>query len=694
MEIRSSHLDPEEMLSALRNADQRAVDIANTVIRLNKQLTALQNKQNLSDSEKNEMCIIEKSLEETCSEYRTTVKQTLNLAEMVNFDLKNLEYRKINMSKYINVNANTDVLTAVRGIKADSVPEMFKLEKGLTPHNLFMCDRLIQNQSSWSTDSNENESDCSCSSGSNDVTSSSPKDTTNVEKQPKCNTQSTNKLMVDLERENVRDELMLMKGEMKIVLQQNRKLLNKLNCANERTLVLSKALRSKFPMFECGENADDEDEENKEKAKYKSKMQTLMNEIDRLRCELKEVNRDRCQIELARKVLNISDTRCANCVGLSEDDVQCSLKLKHLTEVNAKLSAENDAKTAEIMDLRQELARVKHDYETYEERLNMSKIQVTQLEQKLFELNSAKSVDPELEHSNNKYIIENLKHQLQVTNDDKTNLQMVLDYHLTELEDKKSKYLAVLQTNEEQKLRIEMLCKEKKTISTELEAELNRMKEQFNKCLKEVKTLPGALAASQAELEKERSLKEMVEKERDHYASEITSLKKAADTEDYSLNVEKYKKLEEENRQLKATVMTLEDALSINKQQYKERTHYALQLKEHLDTVRQEAAIQVTKIKDFAECQRAKSIEEIHKLEQQLAETRAMTCCEYKRRDNIEEQMKKHVLTLTTNLNEAQKQVEKLQWVKQFIETNDKDFCKKPRDLTDDYQVPSSLEIP
>lgn len=36
-----------------------------------------------------------------------------------------------------------------------------------------------------------------------------------------------------------------------------------------------------------------------------------MNEIDRLRDELKEVKRDRCQIELARKMLNIADTQCA-----------------------------------------------------------------------------------------------------------------------------------------------------------------------------------------------------------------------------------------------------------------------------------------------------------------------------------------------------------------------------------------------
>lgn len=40
----------------------------------------------------------------------------------------------------------------------------------------------------------------------------------------------------------------------------------------------------------------------------KTKMFTC--EINRLRDELKEMKRDRCQIELARKILNVSDSQC------------------------------------------------------------------------------------------------------------------------------------------------------------------------------------------------------------------------------------------------------------------------------------------------------------------------------------------------------------------------------------------------
>lgn len=72
-----------------------------------------------------------------------------------------------------------------------------------------------------------------------------------------------------------------------------------------------------------------------------------------------------------------------------------------------------------------------------------------------------------------------------------------------------------------------------------------------------------------------------------------------------------------------------------NQRLYMERTHYSLQLKDHLDALREEAAIQMTKTKDFSECQRLKYTEYIQKLEQQLAECRAVACSEFKKRDHV-----------------------------------------------------------
>lgn len=85
----------------------------------------------------------------------------------------------------------------------------------------------------------------------------------------------------------------------------------------------------------------------------------------------------------------------------------------------------------------------------------------------------------------------------------------------------------------------------------------------------------------------------------------------------------------------RATVKNLDNTLAENKRLYKERAHYSLQLKDHLNAVREEAAIQVIKTKDFSECQKLKYTENIQKLEQKLAESRASACLEFEKRDCV-----------------------------------------------------------
>jgi len=82
-------------------------------------------------------------------------------------------------------------------------------------------------------------------------------------------------------------------------------------------------------------------------------------------------------------------------------------------------------------------------------------------------------------------------------------------------------------------------------------------------------------------------------------------------------------------------ILTLEASVEENKRLYKERTHYSLQLKENLDLVRKEAALQVTKTKNFTECQVLKYVEYIKQLEQKLVEHRAIACLEFQKRDQV-----------------------------------------------------------
>jgi hypothetical protein len=85
----------------------------------------------------------------------------------------------------------------------------------------------------------------------------------------------------------------------------------------------------------------------------------------------------------------------------------------------------------------------------------------------------------------------------------------------------------------------------------------------------------------------------------------------------------------------RATIETLNDSLEESQRRYIERSHYLIQLKEQLEVVREESAIQVTKFKDIFEYQKLKYTDCIENLEQQLAKCRAIACAEFKKRDNV-----------------------------------------------------------
>jgi len=124
-------------------------------------------------------------------------------------------------------------------------------------------------------------------------------------------------------------------------------------------------------------------------------------------------------------------------------------------------------KLLEITNLRKKLSESQCTYKNYEDRIKILKTQVCQLQKQLFDFTSAKShviyfyyllrliillrayiinnsifiQDAELACSNEKYLIESLRNRLQDATEEKTNMQMALDFHLTELEDKKSKVI-------------------------------------------------------------------------------------------------------------------------------------------------------------------------------------------------------------------------------------------------------------
>ncbi|CAH1733224.1 unnamed protein product [Aphis gossypii] len=468
-------------------------------------------------------------------QYKKTIVDVLKLAKANNFNIEDLECRKIDINQ--NTKLNDCVTTVIKSSEREQMVPWILINNEQNYPTFFHYDLNNNGTKCRETD---NESFCSCTDESENCCSTDNKDNCTTINDNCC--KLSNSSDTDCKKEGVRDELMTIKGEMNILHQQNRDFLCKLNSANQQTHILTNALKNKLE----NESGTCQPEQNGSK----SKAQVLMLEINRLNDELKGLKRDRCQIELAKKVLNISDALCANCAGpINQCDGQ-EPQCKDLTTEYNTLLADHNNKLLEITNLRKKLSEAQCTYKNYEDRLKILKTQVCQLQKQLFDFTSAKSHDPELACSNEKYLIESLRNRLQDATEEKTNMQMALDFHLTELEDKKSKFLAVLQTNQEQKFRIESICKEKNKIAEEYEAEFNRMNDHLKSCLDELGTLPGLLATAQRDLEKETSKRLELEEERNNLLKKIESLNAILANDDREEKDRKIKYLEEENTQL------------------------------------------------------------------------------------------------------------------------------------------------
>ncbi|XP_003242276.1 synaptonemal complex protein 1 [Acyrthosiphon pisum] len=661
--------DNDGCLQSIRDADKKAVNIAKIIIQLKQDLANMKNDCGATKSKEMEVCKVQEQLAEMVAHYKKTVAEVHSMANTNNFDLENLECQKIDIAQLTNPkNCMTSV---VKASDKELIAPWILINNEQEYPTFFRYDL---NNNGIKFNEHDNESICSCNDESENCCLSDCEDKCIIT--DNCYTHSKNS-DTDCINEGFKNELMSMKGGIKILNQQNRDFLCKLNSANQQTLALTNSLKNKLAS-EKSKGTNDNSTCFPDHNESKSQPQVLMLEINRLNDELKRLQRDKCQIELAKKVLNISENMCPNC---ADTKTLCNDLEPKTAEYN-KLLADYNNKLLEIADLRNMLTEAECNHKTCEGRLTILKTQVCQLQKQLFEFNSAKSHDPEVAISNEKYLIESLRSRLLEATEEKNNMQTVLDFHLTELEDKKSKYLAVLQTNQEQKFRIESICKEKNTIAEEYEAEFNRMNDHLKSCLEELGTLPGLLATAQRDLEKETIARTDLENDRINLLNEIQSLKAILANDDVENKDKKLKSLEEENIQLRAMILTLEASLEENKRLYKERTHYSLQLKENLDLVRKEAALQVTKTKNFTECQMLKYVEYIKQLEQKLVEHRAIACLEFQKRDQIDARLRNQIEVLTTNLNEAQKQMGYIIKAKDSMENKTKeDVCNIPRVL-------------
>nr|XP_014278239.1 outer dense fiber protein 2 [Halyomorpha halys] len=137
-----------------------------------------------------------------------------------------------------------------------------------------------------------------------------------------------------------------------------------------------------------------------------------------------------------------------------------------------------------------------------------------------------------------------------------------------------------------------------------------------------------------------------------------------------------------ENNKLRSTVLRLEDLSKSTERKCEGKIQECLQLQSQLETLREESARQVSRIKDRYENMRKTLQGQIFELENQLAATRASAKAAQKDRDDIRQKMQAQIIQLNQNFDQAQMRIRSLQSHVNYLKTSYTSiFC--PADKTD-----------
>ncbi|KAL1117399.1 hypothetical protein AAG570_004725, partial [Ranatra chinensis] len=120
----------------------------------------------------------------------------------------------------------------------------------------------------------------------------------------------------------------------------------------------------------------------------------------------------------------------------------------------------------------------------------------------------------------------------------------------------------------------------------------------------------------------------------------------------------------------RAAVARLEELAVQNDRRYDEKSHETLQLQAQLETLREEAARQVSRTKDRCESLRRSQQLQISELERQLAQSRGAARTAQKDRDEIRQKMQAQISQLNENFEQAQMRIRSLQSHVNYLKTS------------------------
>ncbi|CAG9828882.1 unnamed protein product [Diabrotica balteata] len=255
------------------------------------------------------------------------------------------------------------------------------------------------------------------------------------------------------------------------------------------------------------------------------------------------------------------------------------------------------------------------------------------------------------------------------------------------------KYLEAQQQVEEQRRQIDLMEIENQRISEQVNLEIHRVKIQFSEKVQELMPLPDILKATQIKLQEAQQMHLLAERNNEAIARELKLYKDkiAAMTSEIddvksdqqmgqdakSILEARVKELEEqlaELQQVNASLVNDLEKFAEKCDEYEkladERLHEIIQLESQVQSLREETARQVSRIKDRCEIVRRSMQKQIGDLERQLAQSRAQAKAAQSDRDEIRQKMQSQINNLNENFEDAQMRIRNLQGHVNFLKNS------------------------
>ncbi|XP_026477211.1 tropomyosin-like [Ctenocephalides felis] len=250
---------------------------------------------------------------------------------------------------------------------------------------------------------------------------------------------------------------------------------------------------------------------------------------------------------------------------------------------------------------------------------------------------------------------------------------------MDQMDEYRKKYLQAQQFVEELRRQVDILERDNMRISEQVNQELQRVKKMFQDKLQELSPLPFILETTQLKCQEALDEKAKLEKCMEQMRIEMGSCKERERCLMCELDSSRLtqKSLEEDNAALMANVKSIEtkyndlrnqmeselqgcaDSMSRIKE-LEQQLSEAQRAVQQLNTVREECARQVQRLKDRHEVQKKMLQERVFSLEKDLALNRAAARSAINDRDEIRQRMQCQINVLSEHFEDAQQEIEAL----------------------------------